>query len=140
MFAKSFAFLLVVELAAGLALDYSPQPVDLDVARLESRGHGCGLPGVVNGQCGRFYRGSGCSDQIRSIGPGRCSRECYSSNDEIASIKSSGDGTYGVNCIMYRDSNCQDQIGETGNSVTGRGKCYTPGSGARGHTAQEAGD
>lgn len=66
--------------------------------------------------------------------PQHCSKQCYSSNDEIASIKASGDGTYGVNCHLYYDHNCQNQIGETGNIIVGGGKCYTPGNKAKGHS------
>ncbi|KAI1148779.1 hypothetical protein F4825DRAFT_454114 [Nemania diffusa] len=121
MLNKSLTLLLAVKLAIGAAVDYSPKPLDLSVAQLETQGHGCALAGVVNGQCGRFYRGDGCSDQIEAIGPGHCSKQCYSSNDEIASIKASGDGTYGVNCHLYYDHNCQNQIGETGNIIVGGG-------------------
>ncbi|KAI1171527.1 hypothetical protein F4777DRAFT_49511 [Nemania sp. FL0916] len=134
MLAKGLTCLLTAMLANGLALDYSPNPVDIDVAQLEGRGHGCALGGVVNGQCGRYFRGAGCSDQIEAIGPGKCSKQCYSSKDEIASIKATGDGTYGVNCHMYSDDNCQSQIGETGNTIFGGGKCYTPGNSAKGHS------
>ncbi|KAI1120062.1 hypothetical protein F5Y10DRAFT_283587 [Nemania abortiva] len=134
MLTRNLTFLLSAALANGFALNYSPNPIDLDLAQLDSRGNGCAVPGVVNGQCGRYYRGTGCGDQIAAIGPGKCSTQCYSSQDEIASIKASGDGTYGVNCHLYSDSNCQSQIGETGNIIVGSGKCYTPGNGAKGHS------
>ncbi|KAJ8111306.1 hypothetical protein ONZ43_g5653 [Nemania bipapillata] len=134
MLIKNLTFLLSAALANGFALNYSPVPIDLDVATLESRDHGCAVPGVVNGECGRYYRSTGCEDQIAAIGPGECSSQCYSSLDEISSIHVSGDGTYGVNCHLYYDSNCQSQIGESGNIIVGSGKCYTPGNGAKGHS------
>ncbi|KAI1316745.1 hypothetical protein F5Y16DRAFT_406797 [Xylariaceae sp. FL0255] len=131
---QSISLILSATLANGFTLDYSPKPIDLDIAQLEARGHGCALGGVVNGQCGRYYRDADCGDQIAAIGPGDCSKQCYSTTDNIASIKATGDGTYGVNCHMYSDSNCQNQIGETGNIIFGGGKCYTPGNGATGHS------
>ncbi|KZL87097.1 hypothetical protein CI238_01658 [Colletotrichum incanum] len=137
MLFKNLVLLLAAELVAaavvGLPKDYSPEVIDLDASELQRRA-ACAAAGVVNGQCGRYYRGTGCSDQIGANGPGRCSGTCYRSSDAIASIKAVGDGTYGTNCHLYYDDNYQNQIGETGNSVTGGGKCYTPSGGRTGHS------
>ncbi|KAK3325922.1 hypothetical protein B0H66DRAFT_549768 [Apodospora peruviana] len=64
----------------------------------------------------------------------KCQGTCYQSSDPIASLKAVGDGTYGTNCVLFYDSNCQQQVGETGNSATGGGKCYTPPDGRTGHS------
>ncbi|KZL75096.1 hypothetical protein CT0861_12512, partial [Colletotrichum tofieldiae] len=125
---KNLVLLLAAELATAAVgappKDYSPEVIDLDTTELQRRA-ACAAAGVVNSQRGRYYRGTGCSDQIGANGPGRCSGTCYRSSDAIASIKAVGDGTYGTNCHLYYDDNCQNQIGETGNSVTGGGKCDT---------------
>ncbi|KAK2029947.1 hypothetical protein LX32DRAFT_342432 [Colletotrichum zoysiae] len=137
MLLKNLVLLLAAELASAAALvaprDYSPEVINLEATELQRRA-ACAAAGVVNGECGRYYRGTGCNDQIGANGPGRCSGTCYSSSDAIASIKAVGDGTYGTNCHLYYDYNCQNQIGETGNAITGGGKCYTPSGGQTGHS------
>ena len=69
MLFKLLILSLAAQLAAGVALDYSPKPINLDTTELQRRA-ACAVPGVVNGQCGRYYRGSGCGDQIAAIDPG----------------------------------------------------------------------
>ncbi|KAM7198210.1 hypothetical protein V8F20_006237 [Naviculisporaceae sp. PSN 640] len=123
---------LLAPLVAGLAVDTSLKPVSLEASELQRRA-ACAAGGVINGQCGRYYRGQNCGDQIGAIDPGQCQGTCYSSFDAIASIKAVGDGTYGTNCELYYDSNCQNKIGETGNSVFGGGNCYSP-NGRTGHS------
>ncbi|KAJ0303501.1 uncharacterized protein N0V96_000468 [Colletotrichum fioriniae] len=135
MLLTNIVVLLAANLAtsAAVAVGTSSDVINLDATDLQRRA-ACAAAGVVNGQCGRYYRGTGCSDQIGAIGPGRCSGQCYSSSDAIASLRAVGDGTYGTNCHLYYDSNCQNQIGETGNAIVGGGKCYTPPSGQTGHS------
>ena len=69
MLFKLLILSLAAQLAAGVALDYSPKPINLEATELQRRA-ACAVPGVVNGQCGRYYRGSGCGDQIAAIDPG----------------------------------------------------------------------
>ncbi|KAG6361362.1 hypothetical protein INS49_009589 [Diaporthe citri] len=132
MLIEKILIILGAKLVAGSAVGTSPQVVDLDAELL--RGNGCAAAGVVNGQCGRYYRATGCKDQIGAVGPGKCSRTCYKSSDGILSVRAVGDGTYGVNCHLFYDYNCQEKIGETGNAVLGGGKCYTPSQGTSGHS------
>lgn len=61
--------LFATQLVAGLAIDTSLNPVDLEASELQRRS-ACATGGVINGQCGRYYRGRGCDDQIGSIDPG----------------------------------------------------------------------
>lgn len=70
MIAKNLMMLFGVELVAAVA--FSPQVVDLDSTKLQ-RDSGCAAAGVVNGQCGHYYRSGGCNDEIGKIGPGVCS-------------------------------------------------------------------
>ncbi|KAK4171610.1 hypothetical protein QBC36DRAFT_365875 [Triangularia setosa] len=134
MLAQNILLLIAANLVATMpALDNSPKPINLEATELQRRA-ACAVAGVVNGQCGRYYRGTGCNDMINAIDPGRCSGTCYSSGDAIGSVKASGDGTYGTNCQVFYDSNCQNPIGQTGNSITGGGKCYTPPDGRTGHS------
>jgi len=63
--------LLASQLVAGLAVDTSLKPISLEASELQRRS-ACASGGVVNGQCGRYYRGTNCQDQIGSIDPGVC--------------------------------------------------------------------
>ncbi|KAI5928597.1 hypothetical protein F4810DRAFT_11951 [Camillea tinctor] len=125
---------LLVLAGFATARNISPRVVNLDASELQRRS-ACASPGVANGQCGRYYRNGGCNDQIGAIDPGSCSGTCYQSADGIASLQATGDGTYGTNCVLYEDSNCQNQLGETGNSIfSWNQKCYTAPSGRTGHS------
>ncbi|EJD54820.1 hypothetical protein AURDEDRAFT_156600 [Auricularia subglabra TFB-10046 SS5] len=39
------------------------------------------------------------------------------------SLHAAGDGTYGTNCVAYLDTDCQQEMTETGNTVVGSGRC-----------------
>ncbi|KXJ92535.1 hypothetical protein Micbo1qcDRAFT_202756 [Microdochium bolleyi] len=82
------------------------------ISDLEARGPVCQARGAVNGQCGEIFSGGGCNNKIGQIGPD-CSGTCY--RGSFLSIRASGDGTYGTNCHIYSDDNCQNDIGSTGN-------------------------
>ncbi|KAK5655190.1 hypothetical protein OQA88_6089 [Cercophora sp. LCS_1] len=133
MLVNHILVLFTPALASALALDYSPKVVSLEASELQRRA-ACASAGVVNGQCGRLYRSSGCNDQIDAFDPGRCSGTCHSYNQDIRSIRGVGDGTYGTNCNLFSDKNCQEVIGQTGNAVVGGGKCYSPSEGRIGHS------
>ncbi|KAK4208097.1 hypothetical protein QBC37DRAFT_297334 [Rhypophila decipiens] len=130
-FKAILTLLATTQLVASLAVDNtSLNPINLEASELQRRA-GCAAPGAVNGQCGRYYRGTNCQDQIGAIDPGDT---CYWSSDPIGSLKAVGDATYGTNCQLYYDYNCQQQVGETGNTATGGGRCYTPPDGRTGHS------
>ncbi|KXH52687.1 hypothetical protein CSIM01_11299 [Colletotrichum simmondsii] len=71
MLLANIVLLLAANLASGaaVAVGTSSDVINLDATDLQRRA-ACAAAGVVNGQCGRYYRGTGCSDQIGAIGPG----------------------------------------------------------------------
>lgn len=71
MLVKKITVILAAQLAAGSVIETSPQVIGLDATDLQRRA-ACTAAGVVNGQCGRYYRGTGCNDQIGAVGPGVC--------------------------------------------------------------------
>ncbi|KAF3911934.1 hypothetical protein ABW20_dc0108169 [Dactylellina cionopaga] len=74
-------------------------------------------PGNLGGQCVEFWAGGsgGCNGPKLSYRPD-CSGACFH-YDSFTGIRVSGDGTYGTNCHIYSDYNCQNQITTTGNTV-----------------------
>jgi hypothetical protein len=88
---------------------------------MEKRSTCLGNGGIANGECVRYYSSTGCAaqDQIKGYKP-TCAGNCYV--DEFDSVKVSGDGTYSTNCVLYSDSQCQNQINDFG-SKTGGGVC-----------------
>ena len=78
---------------------------------------GHGRPGTLNGECVRFFSGSGCGGgtEIGSYRP-TCEGNCYQ-YDSFSAIEVSGDGVFGTNCEAYSDINCQSSMGSTGNTV-----------------------
>jgi hypothetical protein len=87
----------------------------------------CGSqPGIANGECVKFYSGNSntnCNDYLTGIISYKptCQGNCYVY--PFDSISVSGDGTYGTNCYVYSDSNCQNEMFSTGN-VVGAGGCW----------------
>lgn len=69
MLLNTIVVFLAAKLAAAAAVGTSPQVVDLDATDLQRRA-ACAAAGVVNGQCARYYRGTGCNDQIGAVDPG----------------------------------------------------------------------
>ncbi|KAL2883021.1 hypothetical protein SGCOL_001711 [Colletotrichum sp. CLE4] len=71
MLFSNVVVLLAANLATGtaVAVGTSSDVTNLDATDLQRRA-ACAPAGVVNGQCGRYYRGTSCSDQIGAIGPG----------------------------------------------------------------------
>ena len=62
--------------------------------------------GVANGECVKYYSNSQCKgDPIGSYKP-TCGGNCFQ-YDSYSSVYVSGDGTYGTDCILYSDDNCQ---------------------------------
>ncbi|KAL8289451.1 hypothetical protein RB601_005380 [Gaeumannomyces tritici] len=126
---KTVIFVLAAGLANAVPFD-AVDSVTVDPAALASgevlrRANGCGAAGIVNGECGRYYRGDSCSDLIGNIKPD-CKKGCHTVEDGLRSIKATGNGIYGTNCALFEDKNCQRQLGETGNAIFAGGeKCYT---------------
>ncbi|KAM7224008.1 hypothetical protein V8F06_000481 [Rhypophila decipiens] len=113
-FKAILTLLATTQLVASLAVDnISLNPINLEASELQRRPR---------------------RHQIGAIDPGRCKDTCYWSSDPIGSLKAVGDATYGTNCQLYYDYNCQQQVGETGNTATGGGRCYTPPDGRTGHS------
>lgn len=71
MLVENILVIFAAKLVAGSAIGTSPQVVDLDATAL-LQGNGCAAAGVANGQCGRYYRATGCKDQIGAVGSGVC--------------------------------------------------------------------
>jgi len=73
-------------------------------------------PGTANGECVKYYSGSGCGGSgIGSYKP-TCGGNCYQ-YDSFSAIEVDGDGTYGTNCEAFSDVNCQNSMGSTGNTL-----------------------
>lgn len=71
MLLKNILVIFAANLAAGSAIGTSPQVIDLDATAL-IQGNGCAAAGVVKGQYGRYYRATGCKNQIGAVDPGVC--------------------------------------------------------------------
>ncbi|KAF3937620.1 hypothetical protein ABW19_dt0205679 [Dactylella cylindrospora] len=81
-------------------------------------------PGVANGACVSFYTGCG-GLKLGSYKP-TCEGNCFR-YDSFGGIWAAGDGTYGTNCYVYSDVNCQNYVGQTGNQVFRSGCKAIPG-------------
>ncbi|KAF7342479.1 hypothetical protein MVEN_01837400 [Mycena venus] len=85
-----------------------------------AQGKPCGSGG---GECVTYFHGSDC-DSANYIGDyvPTCGGNCfqYSSFD---SLDVNGNDIFGTDCHVYSDSNCQNQIADTGNIVSFAGKC-----------------
>ncbi|KAJ7349752.1 hypothetical protein DFH08DRAFT_696425 [Mycena albidolilacea] len=81
-----------------------------------------GAGGTANGEC-VMYNGGSCS-QGAKLGSYRptCTGNCFQYST-FYSITPEGDGTYGTDCVVYSDSNCQHEIADTGNQISG-GPCF----------------
>lgn len=90
-----------------------------------------GKPGEPNGECVKFYAGSGCrASNIEGSYKPTCGGNCYVY--PFGSLVAFGDGFYGTNCVAYSDNNCQNELGSTGNSKGGSGcKTFSAGNGAQ---------
>lgn len=79
MFSHAKTAVLILAAATQLAVagvtSLSPKVIDLSASELQRRA-ACSSPGVVNGQCGRYYRNGGCDNQIGQIAPD-VSPNCY---------------------------------------------------------------
>lgn len=91
MLAQNLLLLIAANLVASIpAMDNSPKPINLEATELQRRS-ACAVAGVVNGQCGRYYRGTGCNDMINAIDPGvrpsLFSPSCPSNIRKLISLK-----------------------------------------------------
>jgi hypothetical protein len=82
-----------------------------------------GTPGTANGECVAYYYGPNCGNGGGLAGKYKptCKGNCFKFNS-FNSIAAEGDGTYGTDCVVYSDDNCQNEIGDTGNHISG-GPC-----------------
>ncbi|TLS28372.1 hypothetical protein PpBr36_01432 [Pyricularia pennisetigena] len=118
-------FKLSVALLAATQLAAAQTPVAKIPIELERRDNGCAVSGLINGQCARFFLGTGCKDMVTQIKPD-CQGKCHSFPNGIRSVEAAGDGTRGTDCELYSDDNCQTSMamGRTGNTIFKR-KCHT---------------
>jgi hypothetical protein len=82
----------------------------------------CALPGAVNGQCVTLYNSEDCNGPVIGSYKPTCEGNCFQ-YDNFGSVSVAGDGTYGTDCHVYSDINCQNQIGDSGNHVIGAAQC-----------------
>ncbi|KAJ7445844.1 hypothetical protein FB451DRAFT_1292327 [Mycena latifolia] len=70
-----------------------------------------------SGECVTLFSGGGCQSgaELTEFVP-TCEGNCFqfSSFDSVSVI---GNGFLGTDCHVFADSNCQDEIADTGNSV-----------------------
>lgn len=86
-------------------------------------------PGVANGECVKYYASGNCNGNPLGSYKPDCSGACFRFSS-FGSIGVGGDGTYGTDCHAYSDANCQNQIGDSGNHVTGPQSCLQMGKNA----------
>lgn len=83
----------------------------------------CGsLGGTINGECVAVFSGTDCnSNDIEVAYKPTCEGNCFVM--DYSSLFVSGDGFFGTDCIGYSDTNCQVEMSNTGNVVSGDGRC-----------------
>lgn len=76
--------------------------------------------GVDTAQCVNGFSVKSC-DNNHKLGrwkPNGCDKPCYYTSDPFASLYLCGDGTYGIQCDVHSDDNCQTLIEETPEALT----------------------
>ncbi|WPH02945.1 Hypothetical protein R9X50_00581600 [Acrodontium crateriforme] len=75
-------------------------------------------------ECVTLYNGENCpSNGVEASYKPTCAGNCYVYG--FNSLNVQGSYFYGTNCHAYSDSNCQNEIGSSGNIVgAGAGKCF----------------
>lgn len=65
--------------------------------------------------CVTYYSDNGCTSGL-SLGSFKpdCTGHCFQYSS-FSSIKVAGNTITGVDCVAYSDSNCQNQVGDSGN-------------------------
>jgi hypothetical protein len=79
--------------------------------------------GTANGECVGFYSGGSCTGELGSFQP-TCEGNCFQFSS-FNSLSVAGDGTFGTDCEVFSDTNCQTSMGDTGNQVVGPEKCLS---------------
>ncbi|KAJ7450191.1 hypothetical protein FB451DRAFT_1101988 [Mycena latifolia] len=69
-------------------------------------------------ECVSLYSGSDCQGELTNYVP-TCNSGCYQYSS-FNSVGVSGNGILGTDCHIFSDSNCQNQITDTGNQVDGK--------------------
>ena len=89
----------------------------------------CGsTPGFANGKC-VVVESKSCGSTVQTSYKLTCAGNCYVY--PFNSLAVAGDGVYGTNCQAFSDSNCQNYIGDTGNSIGARCKNFPGGHSMR---------
>ncbi|KAL7629627.1 hypothetical protein AAE478_001149 [Parahypoxylon ruwenzoriense] len=97
------------------------------VAVVTAKNCGWERQGTANIECVEYYTAENC-DVFKKAGEfvPTCDGNCFQ-YDSFSSLMSGGDGTYGVDCQVFSDSNCQNSIGDTWNEVIGNLCKHFPG-------------
>jgi hypothetical protein len=74
------------------------------------------FPGTANGECVTLYTGNEAGEGSTISYKPTCAGNCYQYSS-FGGLVVTGDGTYGVDCHVYSDYNCQNQILDTGNQL-----------------------
>lgn len=75
-------------------------------------------------ECVTYFHGSDCQEAntIADYVP-TCDRNCFQFSS-FDSIRVAGNAIFGTDCHAYSDPNCQNEIGDSGNTVSGfPGRC-----------------
>lgn len=117
-YSKLFSILVALTASSWVAADDFPGPCTSE-------------PGIVNGQCVRVYNAAGCQgpNQISEFKPNVCDGTCFNTFADDGSIESFlslsvvGDGISGTDCKVYSDTQCQNEVSDTGNHVPAPAFC-----------------
>ncbi|KAI1774033.1 hypothetical protein F4818DRAFT_442783 [Hypoxylon cercidicola] len=89
---------------------------------LDKRANCQNSPGVANGECVTYYSDGSCKNAKKSYKP-TCAGNCYVDDFYSVAVAVAGDGTYGTDCELFLDNQCQQKVLDTGNVVTGGAQC-----------------
>jgi hypothetical protein len=74
------------------------------------------FPGTANGECVTLFTGNAVDEGSSISYKPTCQGNCYQYSS-FGGLVVTGDGTYGTDCHVYSDYNCQNQILNTGNQL-----------------------
>lgn len=96
----------------------APAPATGSSTLLSKRGNCHGSGDIYDSECVTVYSGSDCATNgVETSYRPTCAGNCYVYGFD--SLKVQGSAYYGTNCVAYSDTNCQDEIGQSGNQYSG---------------------
>ncbi|KAH7410526.1 hypothetical protein DE146DRAFT_361362 [Phaeosphaeria sp. MPI-PUGE-AT-0046c] len=104
-----YQFLNMIPLLLALTPVASADPIPTQESGIEKRK-------ACDGEsCVTYYADGGCTSG-RTLGSYKpdCTGACFR-YDSFTSIKVSGSAIWGVGCVAYSDTNCQNKIADSGN-------------------------